>query len=110
MIGNMASDFNRINSLCERLMASLPRNYAIDRGKKNTFAFAISRRQTAQDPNPSGRVWEHVGGVTYRELELIADSSRTDQEAIDRIRRRILNGEDTIMPAPAIQPRSETPR
>lgn len=102
----MSSDYNRINSLCERLMASLPRNYAVDRGKSSKFAFAISRRSTETDKNPSGRVWEHVGGITYQELSMIAGTSLEDGEAIDRIRRRILYGEDTVRPA-SLAPNSQ---
>lgn len=97
----MDPTFQRVNGLCERVLASLPKNYALNRNEHpSKYAFSISRKSTAQDPNKSGKSWDIAGEMTYQELVSIANTSQSEEQAMQRIRSRIMTGQDPQHPAP----------
>lgn len=100
--------FQRVNALCERLISTLQQadagtgvEWRIDRGITKD-AFAISRKGTKASPNANGRSWHRVGGISYRDLVTIANTSSRDDDAIDRIKRRLLTGEDTTLASSSV--------
>lgn len=93
--------FQRINTLCESLMASLPRNYAVDKTGINGWAFAVSKKRTPGDPTKNGQAWELVGGITYRQLVTIVNTTTRDRDALEKIRKCVLDGIDATVEEPA---------
>ena len=90
----MDTGYKRINRLCDTFLEGLPKSVfqrSVVEGKN--WALAISKRGTAESPNKDGRKYEVVGGITVRELIQIEQNFADDAEALDRIRRIIIEND-----------------